>query len=164
MKPNKAIAQQWADANYSGASFDRCEHSRHMFWDETRIFSYGRHFPIARYLPAERVTLLNSASYSVTTARHQSHVRGVVEGVTFRVPSLDLDHARNVAHLTTNVVSAESAVVNSRKHIDYKLESLRDARTQLRDYCEVFAQPLPVLPLNERLAVKLARVALRGDA
>jgi hypothetical protein len=49
-----------------------------MFYEGETIYSYGSHFPIARFFTApngERVVLFNEDSYSVSTSKHQTIVR-----------------------------------------------------------------------------------------
>lgn len=65
MKTNQEVADAWA----MGC---RAE-SNHMFTDGETIYSYGYHFPIAKKVNGH--VLFNHTRYSVTTSKHQSHVR-----------------------------------------------------------------------------------------
>lgn len=49
-----------------------------MYYDGETIYSYGRHFPLARFFTApngERVVLINTDSYSNSTSKHKTIVR-----------------------------------------------------------------------------------------
>lgn len=45
-----------------------------MFFEGSKMYSYGRHFCLAHFINPETV-LINSRSYSMTTSRHQSITR-----------------------------------------------------------------------------------------
>ncbi len=51
-------------------------HGNRVFADETTIYSYGHHFPMAIALDDQRTFVLNGDRYSNTTTGHQSGVRG----------------------------------------------------------------------------------------
>jgi hypothetical protein len=51
----------------------------HLYFEKETIYSYGRHFPIARILPKEKVIFLNNQSYSNTTSGHMSSVRMAID-------------------------------------------------------------------------------------
>lgn len=78
-------AQRWADR--ATGKTDKPAHERgnaNVFERDGKVYSYGTHFEMGRYVkPAPRsgvapFFLLNGDSYSVTTTRHQSHVRDAV--------------------------------------------------------------------------------------
>lgn len=66
--------QRVADAWVSGIRAT----SGNLYTDGETIWSYGRHFPIAKHLADGRV-LYNISHYSHTTDVHQSHVRGSID-------------------------------------------------------------------------------------
>lgn len=52
-----------------------------VFFEGEIIYSYGRHFPMARFIDnanGERVVLVNESRYSVSTSKHQGIVRHVL--------------------------------------------------------------------------------------
>lgn len=76
---NDMVAHVWAQQNQD---YGRNSNESFYFQGAT-IYSYGSHFPIARFqrMPnGERVVLMNSGSYSNTTAKHQSHARVAIPG------------------------------------------------------------------------------------
>lgn len=67
----RSIAHQWAhgvDKRYS---------RQNVFAENRTIFSYGRHFPMARFYGPD-VVLFTSHSYGVSTSRHLSYVRQAI--------------------------------------------------------------------------------------
>lgn len=81
---NHELAHVWASQSQS--------HGRNsgdtFYFDKETIYSYGSHFPIARFITPD-VVLLNSSTYSSSTSQHQSNVRGAIRHHTiFEVPLL----------------------------------------------------------------------------
>lgn len=68
--------QRVADAWVSGIRAT----SGNLYTDGETIWSYGRHFPIAKHLADGRV-LYNITHYSNTTAKHQALVSSAMRGV-----------------------------------------------------------------------------------
>jgi hypothetical protein len=62
-----AFAQQTNNPNAGGRSGN-------VYFDGVRLYSYGRHYELARYLDNDTV-LINDKGYSVTTAKHISKAR-----------------------------------------------------------------------------------------
>jgi hypothetical protein len=62
-----AFAQQTNNPNAEGRSGN-------VYFDGVRLYSYGRHYELARYLDNDTV-LINDKGYSVTTAKHISKAR-----------------------------------------------------------------------------------------
>lgn len=105
--PNKMVAHVWAQQEQANG------HSNNLSFSGETLYSYGT--PIARIVKArngQRVCLLTSASYSVTTSAHCSHAHSAFgyAAPVFRVPSLgvsagrhrddpSINHRRNLAHL-----------------------------------------------------------------
>jgi len=51
--------------------------TKHLFIEGNVLYSYGHHFPIAI---RTNMFIVNMDKYSVTTSRHQSYLRGMLEG------------------------------------------------------------------------------------
>lgn len=71
------IAHEWAHGR------DKKYARSNVFAESGTIYSYGRHFPMARFYSVAgggRVVLFTSHGYSVSTARHLSYVRQAVRG------------------------------------------------------------------------------------
>jgi len=75
---NRQIAHLWAQQESKG------RRGSNFFFDGATIYSYGSHFPIARFVSndhGERAVLFTTRDYSVTTQQHKSHVRGALHGL-----------------------------------------------------------------------------------
>ena len=64
---NKQVAKAFAEGKTKGKSL-------HMFIDGDMVYSYGRHFVIARRVTPKAV-LFNERGYSPTTSRHKALVK-----------------------------------------------------------------------------------------
>lgn len=100
--PTDQVFHLWAHQAQSDA---RNSHGN-VFFDGAMIYSYGRHFPLAKIEINKRGTLvlINSRDYSVTTRKHKSlAARAVRHLTTAHVPHVDYygapDHKRNMAYL-----------------------------------------------------------------
>lgn len=98
------LAHVWAQQSQADGRSPKGQ----MYFRGATIYSYGEHFPIARFVLNGRAVLFNAEKRSQTTSRHQDAVRGALRGVanvrTFYVPSIaprwgDIAHADNLAHL-----------------------------------------------------------------
>lgn len=63
---NKQVAQAWASQERASGR------GSNLYFESGVIYSYGKHFPIARIVPGpdEPVVLFTTKSYSAITARH----------------------------------------------------------------------------------------------
>lgn len=61
-----------------------------VFFEGETIYSYGRHFPIARFVShkGRRAVLFTTQTYSVTTSGHLSYVHGALHGLEYPVFSV----------------------------------------------------------------------------
>lgn len=81
MKPN--IAHLWAARNLDGADIPTLVKNTgngkrsNFYWIDNTIYSYGRHFPIAKVYEKDggKFVLFTTRTYSPTTAKHISWVR-----------------------------------------------------------------------------------------
>lgn len=159
---NKQVALNWAARVYNGQDASRAR-TPHMFYDGDTIYSYGYHFPIACYHAAQRITLLNARTYSVTTSTHQSLVRRATEGKRVSVPDVSgQDHKANIAHLVDAVRANEKSALHTRLFLESCAERIKDALTDLHVYCEAFEQDEPHIALDERVTLRLIRARLVG--
>jgi hypothetical protein len=58
-----------------------------IFFEGDAIYSYGRHFILGKkfFHEGREITFVNSNSYSVSTRKHQTHLRRAVNGLTFSI-------------------------------------------------------------------------------
>ena len=128
-------AQQTQDEGRSG----------NMFFKGKTIYSYGRHFPIARFVD-ENTVLFTSKDYSVSMSKHKSYVRRAIRsGVkVFCVPDINAfdenTHKANLEYLLSMMNETAETAVRSRKYTEsllrYSLEYLTTAR-EYRDYFNI---------------------------
>lgn len=76
---NKQIITKFVSGATSGNNSNRS-----LFIEGDTIYSYGRHFPLARR-NADGTFWVNPEKYSVTTSKHQSLVRGTIAKSGFSV-------------------------------------------------------------------------------
>lgn len=87
---NRMVAHTWAQQEKSSAQ------GSHFYFEGRTIYSYGAHFPIARFVDADTV-LFTTRSYSISTSKHINYARSAVHHKTvFHVA--DLDANRDSAH------------------------------------------------------------------
>jgi len=146
--------------------------SRSIWFERDIIYSYGRHFPMARiYSIGEGrdhfyFALVNSRTYSNTTSKHMSHVRSALQGrmKTLHVPRPeDMRNYENETHLLNVIADTLEEIFNSRK-IWGSHERLNDAIIDLNQYYKLiqskqvfaldFDTQLVVTKLLEEKAVK----------
>lgn len=77
--PGAQVAHVWAQQNqaYGKSSHDN------LYFEGDTIFSYGSHFPIARFVErkGKKAVLFTTASYSRTTGKHKNYVSDALRGL-----------------------------------------------------------------------------------
>lgn len=156
--PYPQLAHIWAQQTQ--------EHGRspkgQMYFHGDTIYSYGRHYPIARFtdatLDGQRVVLFNEEKNSNTTERHKDFVRNALNGLpvrVFTVPRVDAIsafHPDNARYLRDRFDSHVARM--ARAHVavwhgwngderiedtaERRIESLPSYANDLRDYCRAF--------------------------
>lgn len=79
---NSQVAHLWANG------VDKKYSRQNVFAENRTIFSYGRHFPMARFY-GPSVVLFTRHGYSVSTSRHLSYVRRALHGHAVKVFTVD---------------------------------------------------------------------------
>lgn len=119
MKTNQEVADAWA-MGYSAKSSN-------MFTDGETIYSYGYHFPIAKKVNG--YVLFNHTRYSVTTSKHQCHVRRAMRYSNV-IPCRAISANDNERYTRCFVEGLLRKIPKSRK-ID---DRVYDVRRELYDY------------------------------
>ena len=116
-----------------------------VFFEGDAIYSYGRHFCIAKHVQNEsgdRAVLFNAASYSISTSKHQSIVLGAIpESVpVFRVPHLDTFgwHDANRQHYERLAESQFVSAARARSHAEWKFDQACRTVDEANRYAEFF--------------------------
>lgn len=172
---NSQLAHVWAQQSQpsgSGSSF---------FFDGASIYSYGRHFEIARFITRNgaRAVLFTTRGYSVTTQRHISLARRAIpSGVpVFHVPDIDAAARGHLNDATRDyyrqeVASIERSAVKRRRAESAAID-LRRAQEVAREasaYAEFMGrrwrikEPLWTPERMDALRATLAKEAKRNKA
>jgi len=127
--------------------------SANMFFEGTRIFSYGYHYCIANFIKPNLV-LINSKGYSNSTAKHHNHVlRSLRNDIkSFSVPSVgwskydfqnEIDHKENLAYFEGLIKSNLEKAKTATKSTNWLINNAGFLHSDLVDYCNAFNLPLP---------------------
>lgn len=132
------VAHIWAHQRQNEA------HGHNMFFYGPNIYSYGRHFIIAKILD-HRTVLVNSGDYSVSTSKHQSIVRRAIPGhfrtiyaPTVEHPIDDRTHKYNLDAWTVEVREWREKATRARKHGPFYLQGLTNLKRNITKYIEYF--------------------------
>lgn len=100
--PTRQVIHLWAHQTQSDAR----NAAGNVFFEGPTLYSYGRHFPMARIHKSRKGTLvlLNSGRYSATTGKHQGWVSGAARHLSqIHVPEVNplgkADHDSNLVYL-----------------------------------------------------------------
>lgn len=189
MASHREIAHRWAqmNRNLSLRGFN-------MYAEGLRIYSYGSHFEIARWVPTTpraasadvpaMVVLFNSEGYSVSTAKHKSFTRSAIRGsaevFTLPTPFWPINGGGNgsdAARRKANAHTAKEALKyfetqalecfdKASRARTYAAMHLEDAERRLRD-AERFAVCFGVTyvrPAVDELRAKAERQAKASEA
>lgn len=129
---NRATCHAWAnDTRPSGKGSN-------IYFEESIIYSYGRHFPMARRLSAENF-FFTTRGYSVTTSKHLSYARGAVPfgAVVFSVADVLADtpgaHKLNAEKLLATFKDSHAAALRARGAFEWKADQ---AAADAANFCE----------------------------
>lgn len=96
MTSNYDITRRWAERIVEPDKRERSSRAASVFSDGDRIYSYGRHFEMARVVRDKRgkpsFVLLNGDNYSVTTSRHQNDLRDALRASARGIPTMIVPH------------------------------------------------------------------------
>ena len=138
LRNHNEVAHIWAQQNQ--------QHGRasNMFFYGSSIYSYGEHYTIAKFQENGSV-LINSESYSVSTSKHASIVRGSIPDSVkaFEVPSTGSQRYErcdrtNLKHYAGKFAFYIKKASKARKYLDLYLTRAKGTRSQAFDYSETF--------------------------
>jgi hypothetical protein len=128
-----------------------------MFYEGDTIYSYGYHFPIAKFITIEQNTFVayNYSNYSSTTNKHQAHVRNAIPSNFEVIKVIDMgfgyySHEKNLKHYITKIDEHLIKAKRSNKYKEFQLretksfifclfEYLRLFKINLSDYAELLS-------------------------
>lgn len=131
------IATRWAKR-------DRAESLKghHIFCDRDTIYSYGYHFPIARWHD-KRTVFFNADSYSKSTGRHKSIVRWTLrrncpDVTVFTLPRAfwgNSDYALSTIFYKDKIQTAVGKWQRARVHKNHHMRDAHHYLQEFKTYC-----------------------------
>jgi len=160
---NQMVAHAWANQTNKG------KRGSNFFYDGKSIYSYGYHFEVGRIVETEKgneIVLLNNASYSVSTNRHQSYARQAcnhIESFTLplnkdaRLPFTNYNFVVFFRHYGNIVIESSKKAMRSRKYSDLHLKDAVkavDDWNKLRSYFPSLCEGIKRLTLPSDIQIK----------
>lgn len=132
LKNNDEVAHVWAQqTQYQGSASN-------MFFDGKSIYSYGRHFEIARFI-TDDIVFFTTKNYSNSTAKHKSKVwRAISHKTVFTVDSFV--HGGDVDGYIKRIDKALTEAVRARTLAQYKFDYVRGLESEFRSYLDIFSK------------------------
>ena len=134
---NKMVSHVWAQQTQEEGR----NSSKSLFFENETIYSYGYHFPIAKFIPGTSYVLFNTDFYTKTTRLHQNLVRRAISSdYQFNLPNSIWDNHYDVYQYYLN--KANELVKNYRRKSHSTLEhnesELEEIKNKWLDYCGVY--------------------------
>jgi len=136
---NKELPHIWANQRETDGK------GSNMFFEGTKIYSYGKHFCIAELFPSKGVVLFNASGYSSTTAKHKSYVRRaipsqykVIEVVGSNMTDTMYSHHSNMDFFKANYFKYLNKAATARQAKDGLLNSALNELQAIEDYAKAF--------------------------
>lgn len=132
---HRKVAQVWASQTQSEGSASR------VFFEAGTIYSYGKHFPIARILKDGKTCLFTTKGYSNSTSKHIGHTRWAAHEANLNVIyCYDIqDTEASLKHWEANIREIISQLGNKRnRDVAGRIESIRNYVLELEAYCKLF--------------------------
>ncbi|MES2395874.1 MAG: hypothetical protein V4549_07720 [Bacteroidota bacterium] len=140
--PTNEIAHLWANKTQSEAR----NSAYNLFFDNESIYSYGRHFLIAKHVTnsaGKTAVLFTKNSYSNTTAKHIGLVRSASSHLDkIYVPDPANDKYKNFASWISEIESIASNLVKAKKPEIY-LNQISVINSEVKAYTKFFDMDMP---------------------
>ncbi len=136
LRNHDEVCHVWAQQNQSEGR------AGNIFFEGKSIYSYGRHFEMARFVDDETV-FITTRGYSVSTAKHLSLVRQAVRHKTvFTVPNFTY-HPDNVRYLIDKARDHFDKAKRARKRAEWEMGYGRASVETTRKYITKFQVAVP---------------------
>lgn len=148
MASHNEVAHNWAHKT------GKAQRGFNMFYDDEIIFSYGRHFPIARHATTpdgKPCILFTTQGYSVSTSKHLSYTsRAIPSDIpVFRVYDVTAGgssdsatnkhfHMMNRQAMIISMTSTLKTASRARQNKGWLLECAESTRQQANEYSKAF--------------------------
>jgi len=120
---NSQVAHIWAQNNNETA------HGSNFYCEGGTIYSYGQHFPIARF--TNGVCLFTNQTYSITTSQHISKARNALYFSPIMVNDIDATPQANHDHMKASIQAEAVTLSRRRTALDFwfrqYMESIKSA-------------------------------------
>ena len=161
----RQLAHIWAQRTKKSGS------ASNFYFENNTIFSYGPHFPIARFVDHNGHTcvLFTTRGYSSSTSRHIGCARGAIPSSmsVFHVHNpTELDHSANWTNYLNRLQAIAKEASNPRKKQEQLLARFRDVAIEANAYATFFGlrKALPVGNDIGALVTKCQEQAARIEA
>ena len=120
--------------------------SNRMFFEEDTIYSYGRHFAIAKIDKEHGVVLFTARNYSVTTSKHIWLVRAALRDSRYEdkiVYVKDPDYLNHKEHIDSMIElddAGSDSAMNRKKAYLIKSDLSGSLKTSIAEYIKVFPE------------------------
>lgn len=138
-----SVAHAWANQAQDEA---RVPGNGNFYFDGKTIYSYGRHFPIAKHVEnakGEKAVLFTTRRYSNTTSKHISIVRSASNHLNkIYCYSPDNSHEGNFERFQKEIEAIAPALTVARKPEKY-LNEIDQVSDKVKKYAEFFDLTIP---------------------
>jgi hypothetical protein len=157
---NDKIAHLWVGHNLSGNGQSEARNpQRNFYFSDDTIYSYGSHFPIARFVRngKKQAIQFTTRGYSPTTSGHISTVRGAIQGND--IPVFHIYHATDTGggnNLVDYVKRIDAAIEkqsksrSTRNIAEYRATAV-SLIEECRAYCRFWKIKTPAFPKVPKL-------------
>ena len=106
---------------------------RHLFIEDKSIYSYGHHFKVAEKLD-DNTALFNSCGYSISTARHKSHILRALKSNGYKVifiAECDIDNlSKEIRHNESKINELNQKKTRNEITTEYKEQAIKEFKEQ----------------------------------
>ena len=163
--PPEQVAHLWANQSQPHAHTPR----QNFYFDGDTIYSYGRHFPLARHISAgpehnrRRAVILTTKGYSSTTAKHKRIVDDALCGLDLPVFAVqDIDglpesHLANRKYFHEQFADYLRKAATATKYTERFIAAARRVAVNAQKYAHFFRlkwAPLTITPATQAKADK----------
>lgn len=155
---NRMVAHVWAQRNQEEGRSS----NRHFYFKGDTIYSYGRHFPIARFtkdLAGNDCVLITDQSYGISMSRHTSYTLQAIPGAYQRwyvhKPDPAYGPSDNLADFDTAIKSkALEAAATKHKGKKARLSAELSSAIEYRNrFAAAFIKKFKALPIPDDVSV-----------
>jgi len=116
-----------------------------MFYEGDTIYSYGYHFPIAKFITIDENTFVafNDISYSNSTAKHKRHVSQSIPYNYEVINCIDMNfgfygHENNMKYYINKINDNLNKAKKATKNKEYLITSAENSLSELTNYIRLF--------------------------